>query len=1414
MHATAEGLTISDAEVSITDDDTEPELTIADASVAEGGKAEFTVTLDAVSGRDVTVQWTTGDDGADGAKQATADTDYTAQSSAATLTIKAGSRSGTIEVQTTEDTLAEGAETFTVTLASPTNATLGTSTATGTITDDDTAPTTASLSVSPSSVGEEDSATTVTVTATFAGSVTFNADTTVTVKVGKDGDAAKSGTDYTAVSDVTLTITAGQKSGQGTFSLAPRQDTLDEDDEKLTVHATATDLTISDAEVTITDDDALPELTIADASVAEGEKAEFTVTLDAVSGRDVTVQWTTGDDGADGANQATADTDYTAQSRAATLTIAAGSATGTIEVQTTEDSIAEGAETFTVTLASPTNATLGSSSTATGTITDDDTAPTTASLSVSPSSVAEGAGATTVTVTATLAGSVTFNADTTVTVKVGKDGDAAESGTDYTAVSDVTLTITAGQSSGQGTFSLAPKQDTLDEDDETLTVHATATGLTIADAEVTITDDDAEPELTIADASVAEGGKAEFAVTLDAASGRDVTVQWTTGDDGTEGAKQATADTDYTAQSSAATLTIAAGSTTGTIEVQTTDDTIAEDAETFTVTLASPTNATIGTSTATGTITDDDTAPTTAALSVNPSSVAEGAAATTVTVTATLAGSVTFNADTTVTVKVGEDGDTAVSITDYAGVSDFSITITAGQSSGQGTFTLTPTQDALDEDDEKLTVHATAEGLTIADAEVTITDDDAEPELTIADASVAEGGKAEFTVMLGAVSGRDVTVQWTTGDDGAEGAKQATADTDYTAQTTAQTLTIAAGSATGTIEVQTTEDTIAEDAETFTVTLASPTNATIGTSTATGTITDDDTAPTTASLSVSPSSVAEGAAATTVTVTATLAGSTTFAANKTVAVKVGKDGDAAESGTDYTAVSDVTLTITAGQKSGQGTFSLAPRQDTLDEDDETLTVHATAEGLTISDAEVSITDDDALPELTIADASVAEGGKAEFTVTLDAVSGRDVTVQWTTGDDDTQGAKQATADTDYTAQTTAQTLTIKAGSRSGTIEVQTTEDSIAEGAETFTVTLASPTNATLGSSSTATGTITDDDTAPTTASLSVSPSSVGEGAAATTVTVTATLAGTTTFAANKTVTVKVGKDGDAAESGTDYTAVSDVTLTITAGQKSGQGTFSLAPRQDTLDEDDEKLTVHATAEGLTISDAEVSITDDDALPELTIADASVAEGGKAEFTVTLDAVSGRDVTVQWTTGDDGTDGANQATADKDYTAQSSAATLTIKAGSRSGTIEVQTTEDSIAEGAETFIVTLASPTNATLGSSSTATGTITDDDTAPTTASLSVSPSSVGEGAAATTVTVTATLAGTTTFAANKTVTVKVGKDGDAAESGTDYTGASGFNITITAGESSGQGTFSLAPRQDTLDEDDEKLTVHATAPA
>ena len=107
---------------------------------------------------------------------------------------------------------------------------------------------------------------------------------------------------------------------------------------------------------------------------------------------------------------------------------------------------------------------------------------------------------------------------------------------------------------------------------------------------------------------------------------------------------------------------------------------------------------------------------------------------------------------------------------------------------------------------------------------------------------------------------------------------------------------------------------------------------------------------------------------------------------------------------------------------------------------------------------------------TVADAAATEGDKVEFVVTLSAVSGRDVTVDYATsvatGDDATSG-------TDFTAA--SGTLTIEEGDETGTIEVQTTEDSTEEEDETFTLTISDPANATLGTKTAARGTIKDDD---------------------------------------------------------------------------------------------------------------------------------------------------------------------------------------------------------------------------------------------------------------------------------------------------------------------------------------------------
>ena len=103
----------------------------------------------------------------------------------------------------------------------------------------------------------------------------------------------------------------------------------------------------------------------------------------------------------------------------------------------------------------------------------------------------------------------------------------------------------------------------------------------------------------------------------------------------------------------------------------------------------------------------------------------EADGATAVVVTATLSGAVRGSA-TAVTVAVGDGGDSATEGTDYATVSDFTVTIGANATSGTGTFTLTPTQDVLGEGDEAISVggSTTVANLIVSGTEVTLEDDE------------------------------------------------------------------------------------------------------------------------------------------------------------------------------------------------------------------------------------------------------------------------------------------------------------------------------------------------------------------------------------------------------------------------------------------------------------------------------------------------------------------------------------------------------------------------------------------------------------------------------------------------------------------------------------------------------------------
>ena len=356
------------------------------------------------------------------------------------------------------------------------------------------------LSASPATVGEGDGSPTVTVTAAVVGGGTALVATPVEVTVGSSGDTATKGTDYTAVSDFTITIPAGKSSATGTFSLPVTDDSLVEATEKITIAATKKVRTfkIGTTEVGILDNDNDP-VTLTVTPLTRSEAAGPTkVGVRATGATAIPMARTITVDVGASADSATEGTDYTAVAPF-TITIPANDTTSTGAEFTwapIDDSLAEPTETITVSGTGTNFAVTGASLS----LTDDDGG---IALSASPSTVVEGGGAKTITVTATGVG--TSATARTVTVQVGKSGDGATEGTDYATVADFTMSIPANATSGTGTFTLTPTDDTTVEGDESITVSGTSTGTTVTGTSLSLIDDDARIALSVTPSSVTEG---------------------------------------------------------------------------------------------------------------------------------------------------------------------------------------------------------------------------------------------------------------------------------------------------------------------------------------------------------------------------------------------------------------------------------------------------------------------------------------------------------------------------------------------------------------------------------------------------------------------------------------------------------------------------------------------------------------------------------------------------------------------------------------------------------------------------------------------------------------------------------------------------------------------------------------------
>ena len=385
------------------------------------------------------------------------------------------------------------------------------------------------------------------------------------------------------------------------------------------------------------------------------------------------------------------------------------------------------------------------------TVTEDDKVSTKVTLTVSAPTLAESAGATQVTVTGELNG-VPVSTATVVTVSVGASADTATEGTDYTAVSDLTLTIPANLTSATANFELTPVNDDVDEVDEALSVDGTVQGLTVTPATVTITDDDTRGvNVSRTTLPVAEGGSDTYTVVLTSQPTGQVTMTPSVAD-----------NFDVTVRPTSLTFTSLDWSTAQTVTVEAAHD---ADAEVDTATIEhAVSGADYGSENAADvvvTVTEDETQSSQVTLTVSAPTVAEDAGATQVTVTAEL-DAVPRASATVVTVSVGATGEPATEGTDYIAVNDFSLTIPADQTSATADFTLTPVDDGFVEVDETLSVDGTAQGLTVTPATMTITDNDTLGlVLSAPSLSVLEGARSTYTLVLGSQPTATVTVDIT-----------------------------------------------------------------------------------------------------------------------------------------------------------------------------------------------------------------------------------------------------------------------------------------------------------------------------------------------------------------------------------------------------------------------------------------------------------------------------------------------------------------------------------------------------------------------------------------------------------------------------------------------------------------------------
>ncbi len=381
-------------------------------------------------------------------------------------------------------------------------------------------------------------------------------------------------------------------------------------------------------------------------------------------------------------------------------------------------------------------------------------------------------------------------------------------------------------------------------------------------------------------------------------------------------------------------------------------------------------------------------------------------------------------------------------------------------------------------------------------------------------------------------------------------------------------------------------DLIDEPEEGFSVVIFSPSNSFVGRAQAFTTIIDDD--PQGAKVSISDAIVTEGDSG---TVDLVFQLRLSEPSGHVVTVNYGTAPGTASVGIDYLPQAG-TLAFEPGETNK--TLVVKVAGDTLREGDETFFMNLSAPTFAViedNQGQATITDNDPVPTLAVADVSVTEGDSGTtdmvFIVTLSNPTASTVTVDYATAN----GSATVVAG-DYSSA--SGTLTFQPGQLQATVTVGVAGDLLEETNETLTLNLSNPSNAGPGDMA-ASGTILNDDGPH----LSIAGARVQEGGTGTTTNAIFVVTLVKPDADTVTVEYEVLANGSAAAN-VDYVPITG-TLTFPDGTISQD--ITVVVNGDILSETNETFTVrlkNVVNGTIAVGEAQGVIVDDDTIANLAV----------------------------------------------------------------------------------------------------------------------------------------------------------------------------------------------------------------------